>query len=90
MSSHTGSDGSKPYQRAERYGDRSGGYAENLAFGINDGAGYIYQLYIDDGVSSRGHRKSIILPNFRKTGIAYCKHSITSGMLIVTYAGDFK
>jgi len=68
----------------------SGGSAENLAFGISDGSGFVYQLYIDDGVSSRGHRKSIVNPNFTKTGIAYCKHSITSGMLVATYAGGFK
>ena len=49
----------------------------------------MYQLYIDDGVLSRGHRKSMINPNFTKTGIAYCKHSTSTGMLVITYAGDF-
>jgi len=60
-----------------------------LAWSNSGGKGYIYQLYIDDGVSNRGHRTNIINPALKMTGIAYCNHSKMSGMMAVVYAGGF-
>lgn len=75
--------GSSPYQRqvAEGYANVISGYYENLATGwkgANIGyppVGYvsvtIYEdLFIDDGIGSRGHRKAILNSYAREIGLA--------------------
>lgn len=54
--SHSGSDGSKVWHRMERYGEAFGTMGENLSFGKSYADEYMISLYIDDGVSDRGHR----------------------------------
>jgi len=74
----------------ERYGKWSTTTAENLAWGMWDGAMMMYQLYVDDGVPSRGHRTNIINPALTRVGIAYCNHSKMKNMLAITYAGGYE
>jgi hypothetical protein len=71
---HSGSDGSKPWDRMNRYGKYGGSVGENIAYGDSDGAAYMVQLYIDDGVANRSHRDIMLKPAFKETGIAVCKH----------------
>lgn len=59
MVSHDGSDGSKVWDRMERYGVPSGTMGENLSFGKSRGDEYMTSLFIDDGVPDRGHRIAI-------------------------------
>jgi hypothetical protein len=40
-------------------------------------------------VPNRGHRKNILNPALKQTGIAYCNHSKYGGMLVVVFAGGF-
>ena len=87
---HTGSDGSSHTKRMERYGTWSISNGENLAWGGSDGTGFMYQLYIDDGVADRGHRKNIVNPALRKTGIAFCQHAKYGGMIAIAYAGGYE
>lgn len=89
MTGHTGTNGSQPWDRMNRYGKWGGEVAENIAYGKSKGDEYMLQLYIDDGVSSRGHRKNILNPAIKLTGIAYCKHRGYGGMLVAVYAGKF-
>jgi len=72
--SHDGSDGSKVWDRMERYGVASGTMGENLSFGKSRGDEYMTSLFIDDGVADRGHRDAIQSKNYFKVGIAYCSH----------------
>jgi uncharacterized protein YkwD len=54
---------------------KAGDVAANIANGpFEDMTGYEFmlQFYIDDGVTSKGHRENIINPDFTHTGIAYC------------------
>lgn len=48
------------------------------------------QLYIDDGVPNRGHRKSMLSENFKQTGIAACDHKNYGRMLVALYADNFE
>jgi len=74
------------WDRIGRYGTLSGGAAENIALGDRSGAEYISQLFVDDGVPSRGHRDFIIHPQVKATGMAHCTHARFGGMLVVVYA----
>jgi len=57
--SHTGTDGSKVWHRMSRYGKVSGLQGENLSFGSTSAIDYVMSLFIDDGVSDRGHRANV-------------------------------
>lgn len=72
--------------RIGRYGTLSGGAAENIALGDRSGREYMTQLFVDDGVPSRGHRDFIIHPQVKATGMAHCTHARFGGMLVVVYA----
>jgi len=87
MASHIGSDFSSLKNRVERFGTQSNKLAEGILFGKNTGSDYMYQLYVDDGVSERGDRKNMMNPAFQWTGIAHCKHTKQDEMLVVVYAG---
>jgi len=47
------------------------------------------QLYIDDGVPSRGHRTNMTNPDLKLTGMAYCDNAKFGKMIVVAYAGKF-
>jgi uncharacterized protein YkwD len=55
---HTGTDGSDPYARMNRYGTVLDG-GENIAYGTFTGRDTVMGLVIDDGVASRGHRDNV-------------------------------
>ena len=89
FTSAIGSDGSSYFARQARYGQVRGPQAENMTFGKNNGSEYIYQLYINDGNSHRNDRKKIMNAQFKKTGIAYCPHPLSQGMIVIVYASEF-
>jgi len=58
-----------------RYGDWMGRIGENCDFGSDTGVDIILSLVTDDGVATRGHRKNIFNPDFKKTGVACYSHA---------------
>ncbi len=68
---HTGKDGSTVFTRINRFGSVEGGWGENINFGPTDAKWIVLSLIIDDGVSTRGHRKNILSNIFNQIGIAY-------------------
>lgn len=75
MTGHTGSDGSSPFQRIDKYTNNMGS-GENLSFSDIEGEDdAVLQLLIDDGVASRGHRKNIMKREFTHGGVSCGCHT---------------
>lgn len=88
--SHDGSDGSNVSDRIERYSEWEGTCAENLDFGSKSGLNCLLSLIIDDGVSSRGHRKNIFNPNCKFIGIGGSNHKEYEVTLVVDFTGGIR
>ena len=67
--SHVGTDGSRMYDRIERYGAWDGYIGENIVYG-EAGDEYMLFLYVDDGNREKKSRNIIMSENFLFTGIA--------------------
>ena len=66
--SHTGSDGSSPFDRMKRYGYNFRWAGENVASGYSSP-----QDVMRGWMNSSGHRANILNPNFRDIGIGYAR-----------------
>jgi len=91
--SHSGADGSTPFDRLSRYGRWSGSAAENIALGAPEEAAEevrmrVMQLIIDDGVPGRGHRENLFNASFTVLGVAGDKH-VYGRSLVITLAGSY-
>lgn len=87
---HTGSDGSGPSQRVDRYGDPQGGVGENIQYGFNAGREIAIDLLVDDGVSSRGHRLNILNRSWSVAGVSVGSHARYGTMAVIDFAGGYK
>ena len=83
---HQGRDGSTFAERISRYGTWNGSCSENIDYGNNNARRIVMALIIDDGVKSRGHRKSIFEPGFRKVGVSCGSHRVYNYMCVIEYA----
>lgn len=86
---HTGSDGSTPFSRIDRYLTTRGA-GENIQYGLFDPRDIVVELLIDDGIPGRGHRVNILDPNFVHVGVATGPHPRyrTMSVMDFTYAYD--
>ena len=86
VTKHKGTDGSQPKDRLERYGFPFFSGAENIVIGKTNPFEVVFQMLIDDGVKSRGHRKNVLNPAHRCCGISYAQHRDRGAVYIITYA----
>ena len=86
---HGRADGSSFSDVMNRYGRWSGSCAENISYGAGDGREMVVQLLIDDGVSSRGHRKNIMTPSFGVVGVAVGSHAKYGQMCVMNFANGY-
>ncbi|MEL6814043.1 MAG: CAP domain-containing protein [Cyanobacteria bacterium J06598_3] len=82
---HTGSDGSGPSQRLERFGVENFGSGENIAYGPQTAQSVLMSLIIDDGVSDRGHRTNIFSPNWNQIGVGCGAHATIRTVCVMNY-----
>jgi uncharacterized protein YkwD len=87
---HTGSDGSQPWERMNRYGTWQGEVAENIAYGGHSARAAVSQLIIDDGVPDRGHRDNIFNPEYRFVGVACGPHARFERMCVMDFAVAYR
>lgn len=90
MTGHSGSDGSTPFTRIDKYTDNMGS-GENLSFSDVDGeVDAVLQLLIDDGVAGRGHRKNIMKPEYTHGGVSCGCHTSYTEVCWFAYGIDVK
>ncbi|MBP7462281.1 MAG: CAP domain-containing protein [Candidatus Delongbacteria bacterium] len=87
--SHTGSDGSSPFDRMERYGVWKKTAAENIDYGSRTAEEIVYSLLVDDGVPSRAHRQTLLNPDFLVTGVSIKLHKKYGQCWVITYAAQY-
>jgi uncharacterized protein YkwD len=86
---HNGSDWSNPGNRLNRYGKWSTLCGENISYGKATAREIVLALIIDDGLSSRKHRKNIFNPTFSYSGAAYGPHAHYRSVCSIEFAGGF-
>jgi uncharacterized protein YkwD len=86
---HTGSDGSQPWDRMNRYGTWRGPVAENISYGSNTARGVVIQLIVDDGVPSRGHRVNIFNSAYRFVGVGCGSHASLGDLCVLDFAAEY-
>jgi len=89
MTGHDSSNGDDMSRRVERFGDWGGTIGENCSYGNGDALKMVAQLFMDDGVASRGHRTNIMKPEFKVCGAAIGYHEGYEQMSVQDFAGSF-
>ena len=63
---------------------------ENVQYGGLDARDIVIRLLIDDGVPGRGHRTSILDPNFCIVGVACGTHPTYGKMCVIPFVGNYQ
>jgi hypothetical protein len=88
ITGHIGTDRSNPVDRVMRYG-RGNYIGENISYGPTMANEIIIGLLIDDGVPDRGHRESIMNPEFNQVGVATGIHKRYGTICVIEYAKGY-
>jgi uncharacterized protein YkwD len=82
---HTGSDGSSALVRIQRRDNTLRAVAETISYGKNEARRIIESLIVDDGVSSRGHRRIILTPEYDVVGPSIGSHKGYRNVCVIDY-----
>jgi len=88
-SGHKGSDGSTVDDRLSRYGNWADSLGEDIVYHSRSARDDIVSLIIDDGTSTRGHRKNLFKSDFRVVGIALSPPLKAGRICVITFAGGY-
>jgi uncharacterized protein YkwD len=89
-SGHRGSDGSTAGDRMSRHGDWADVLGEDIVYFSRSAREDVISLIIDDGTSTRGHRKNIFKADFHVIGIALSAPLKSGTICVITFAGGYK
>lgn len=89
INGHTGSDGSLPRARVERYGLWDGTVGENIIYDIRTAREMVIGMIIDDGVANRGHRRNIFSDTYRVAGVSISDAAANPSRGVIVYVGGF-
>jgi uncharacterized protein YkwD len=90
LAGHQGSDGSDPFERISRYGTFHDIAGENISYSpIHTAEWHVIQWLVDDGVPNRGHRETLLKPDYQLTGVACEVHDGFGNVCVMTYAGSY-
>ena len=89
ISGHTGSDGSLPKARVDRYGMWDGTVGESIIYDITTARQMVIGMIIDDGVATRGHRRNIFDTTYRVAGVAISDAAANAARGVIVYVGGF-
>jgi len=87
---HKGSDGSLTGDRLDRYGRWLDALGEDIVYQSRTAREDVISLIIDDGTSTRGHRKNIFNPQFRVVGVARSEPLKRGTLCVITFAGGYQ
>ncbi|MFN7964314.1 MAG: CAP domain-containing protein [Acidobacteriota bacterium] len=83
---HGGSDGSLTDQRVRRYGEWRDRLGENITYGAQTPNDVALDTIIDDGVTDRGHRNTLMECSYRLVGVACGEHPRFRRMCVMVFA----
>lgn len=83
---HTGSDGSQPMGRVDRFRVAHAGVGENIAYGPSTAQDIMINLIVDDGVPNRGHRVNIFRESWAMAGAGCGPHATYGTVCVINYA----
>lgn len=89
ITGHNSTNGDDMSSRLARFGQYGGTCGENCSYGEGDAIQCVMQLFIDDGVSSRGHRSNIMKPEFKVAGAGVGPHQGYEMMTVQDFATTF-
>lgn len=87
---HFGKDGSDLKARIARFGTAKGKCGENICYNGTTAKDVVAIFLIDDGVSSRSHRKTVISDKLKQIGVACGSGKNSEPICVVIFAADFK
>lgn len=88
-SGHTGSNGSKPEDRMNRFGTWQTSVGENIVYQARTPRIDVIGMIIDDGVATRGHRRNLFKSELKVIGISYGGPFEQHTIGVITFAGGF-
>lgn len=89
LTGHKSSDGKTLPDRIEMYGKWNGMIGEVIDYGWKDAQRIVISLLVDDGVSSRGHRKNILDSSFHCVGVSFGEHKKYKYVCVIDLAQFF-
>ena len=87
---HVGKDGSDLKTRISRFGATIGKAGENICHRGRTAQDVVAIFLVDDGVTSRSHRKAVLSEKFKQVGVACGTGKNAESICVVDFAENFK